>query len=320
MSDTTLNASGDGVEGASSDASSEASGGDPAVRARGIEKSFGSDGVLDGVDLDVRENEILVLLGPNGVGKTVLLECLAGSTTPTSGEVGLFGRPAAEDDGECLSFLLQDTMAVETLTGEENVGFYRRMHPGFTDRWGAYLDRLELTDDLDKAVEDYSAGMVRKLELSLTMSVDAPLYLLDEPTAGVDLSMIQRFHDIILDRYESGATFVITSHRPLDAELADRIAFMRDGAITAVGQPGELMRSVPPVLRVTGSSAMAAAEEYVRAGQLFRTGAAARGFIGVGATVDDVREAVDTEAEGVRVERDEPTYTDLFNYHVHVGK
>lgn len=319
MSDTGLNASGDGTKEASSDASKGTSG-DTAVRATGIEKTFGSDGVLDGVDLDVRENEILVLLGPNGVGKTVLLECLAGSATPTNGEVELFGRPVAEDGGECLSFLLQDTMAVETLTGEENVDFYRRMHPTFTDRWEAYLDRLELTDELDKPVENYSAGMVRKLELSLTMSVDAPLYLLDEPTAGVDLSMIQRFHDIILDRYGSGATFVITSHRPLDAELADRIAFMRDGTVTAVNQPGDLMASVPPVVRVTGSSAMAAAEEYVRAGRLFRTGAAARGFLAEGATVDDIREAVDTDAEGVRVERDEATYTDLFNYYVHVGK
>jgi ABC-2 type transport system ATP-binding protein len=320
MSDAALNASENGVKESSGDESNKRSGDDTAIRASGIQKSFGSDGVLDGVDLDVRENEILVVLGPNGVGKTVLLECLAGSATPTSGEVELFGHSAAVDDGESLSFLLQDTMAVETLTGEENVEFYSRMHPAFTGRWEAYLDRLELTDELGKAVNDYSAGMVRKLELALTMSVDAPLYLLDEPTAGVDLSMIQRFHDIILDCYEDGATFVITSHRPLDAELADRIAFMRDGKITAVGQPGKLMTSVPPVLRVTGSSAMAAAEGYVRAGQLFRTGAAARGFLAEGVSVDDVREAVDTDTEGLRVERDEPTYTDLFNYYVHVSE
>ena len=290
----------------------------PAVRASDVTKSFGADGVLDGVDLEVRENEILVLLGPNGVGKTVLLECLAGSARPTSGRIDRFGTPVDGDGGESLSFLLQDTVAIETLTGRENVEFYSRMHPGFTDRWQAYLDELDLTADLDKVVKHYSAGMARKLELALTLSVDAPLYLLDEPTAGVDLSMIQRFHDAILERYRAGATFVVTSHRPLDAELADRIAFMRDGTITAIGPPGDLMAAVPPVVRVTGSDALAAAEAHVLDGRLFRTGVEARGFLDDEAALGAIRDAVDTDTEGVRVELDDPTYTDLFNYYVHV--
>jgi len=290
---------------------------DTAVSVRDVEKAYGADGVLEGIDLEVRENEILVLLGPNGVGKTVLLECMAGSEVPTAGEVEVFGRPVREDGGESLSFLLQEAMAVETLTGRENVDFYARLHPGFTGCWQEYVDRLELREDLDKRVEHYSTGMVRKLELALTMSVDAPLYLLDEPTAGVDLSMIQRFHDVILDRYDAGATFVVTSHRPLDAELADRLAFLRDGRITAVGDPGNLLANVPPVVRVTGRDAIATAESFVRE-QLFRTGAEARGFLAPDADIADLRAAVDTDAEGVRIERDEPTYTDLFNYYVHV--
>ena len=290
----------------------------PAVRASGVEKTFGSDGVLDGVDLTVRENEILVLLGPNGVGKTVLLECLAGSAVPTAGSVEVFGEAVRDDGGESLSFLLQDTMAVETLTGAENVAFYERMHPAFTDRHRTYLEDLGLTPDLDKVVENYSAGMARKLELALTMSVDAPLYLLDEPTASVDLSMIQRFHDIILDRYDGGSTFVITSHRPLDAELADRLAFMRDGTITAVGAPSELMDAVPPVIRVSGSGAMRTAESFVRGGRLFRTGATARGFLKPDVEFEELEAAVDTDVEGVRIERDDATHTDLFNFYVHV--
>ncbi|MFB6189062.1 MAG: ABC transporter ATP-binding protein [Halapricum sp.] len=290
----------------------------PAVRASGVEKSYGADGILDGIDLEIRENEIVVLLGPNGVGKTVLLECLAGSTRPSSGTIEIFGRDVAADRGSNLSFLLQDTMAIETLTGRENVEFYARMHPGFTDRWEDYLERLDLTEDLGKVVDHYSAGMARKLELALAMSVDAPLYLLDEPTAGVDLSMIQRFHDIILNRYEEGSTIVITSHRPLDAELADRIALVRDGTITAVGPPDDLMEALPPVVRVAGSDAIATAESFVHDGRLFRTGAEARGFLDSDTDVESLRAAVDLDESGVRVELDEPIYTDLFNYYVHV--
>jgi ABC-2 type transport system ATP-binding protein len=286
---------------------------DAALRSRDVEKEFGSDGVVKGADLTVREGEILLLMGPNGVGKTVLLSCLAGSQRPTSGSVEVFGQPVAEDGGDSLNFLLQDSMAVETLTGRENVGFYSRLHHRFTDRWERYADRLGLTDDLDKLVKHYSEGMTRKLELALTLSVDVPVYLLDEPTAGVDLTNIQRFHDIILERYDDGGTFLVSSHRPMDANIADRIAFMPDGTVSTVGTPDELMDAVPDVVRVTGSDAIREAESFVVDGQLFPLGGEARGFLAPDTDFETVADAL-----GDSVERIEPTYTDLFNYYVHV--
>ena len=286
-----------------------------ALRSRGVEKAFGTDDVVRGADLAVREGEILLLMGPNGVGKTVLLSCLAGSQHPTDGSVEVFGDPVTEDGGDSLAFLLQDSMAIETLTGRENVDFYSRLHHSFTDRWERYLDRLGLTDDLDKLVGDYSEGMKRKLELSLAMSVDVPIYLLDEPTAGVDLTNIQRFHDIILDQHERGKTFLVSSHRPMDADLADRIAFMPDGTITAVGTPGELLAEVPTTVRVTGTDAIRDAEDFVVDGQLFPVGGEARGFLRPDETVADLRVQL---ADDTAVEEIEPTHTDLFNYYVHI--
>lgn len=286
---------------------------DAALRSHGVVKEFGTDDVVSGADLTVREGEILLLMGPNGVGKTVLLSCLAGSERPSEGQVEVFGRPVAEDDGDSLNFLLQDSMAVDTLTGRENVDFYSRLHHRFTDRWEDYVDRLGLEDDLDQLVKHYSEGMKRKLEMSLTMSVDVPVYLLDEPTAGVDLTSIQRFHDIILDRYDEGGTFLVSSHRPIDANIADRIAFMPDGTITAVGTPEELMDAVPPVLRITGNEAMRAAEPYVVDEQLFPLGGEARGFLA--GTFEEIADALPDGS----VERIEPTYTDLFNYYVHIA-
>ena len=287
---------------------------DAVLRSRSVKKEFGADSIVKGADLDVREGEILLLMGPNGVGKTVLLSCLAGSQQPTDGTVEVFGDPVSEDGGDSLNFLLQDSMAIETLTGRENVDFYSRLHHAFTGRWEEYAERLELADDLDKLVKHYSEGMKRKLELALTMSVDVPVYLLDEPTAGVDLTSIQRFHDIILEQYDEGKTFLVSSHRPMDANIADRIAFMPDGTVSAVGTPEELMDAVPPVLRVTGSDAISAAESVVVDGQLFPLGGEARGFLRADRTLGDV---TDTLPDG-SVERIDPTYTDLFNYYVHV--
>lgn len=291
---------------------------DPALAARGVRKEYGADGVVEGADLAVADNEILLLMGPNGVGKTVLLSCLAGSERPTEGTVEVFGDPVAEDGGESLNFLLQDTMAVETLTGRENADFYSRLHPSFTDRWRDYVEDLDLAGDLDKRVEHYSEGMTRKLELALTMSVDVPVYLLDEPTAGVDLSMIQRFHDIILERYEAGASVLVSSHRPMDADLADRIAVMPDGTVTAVGTPEALMDAVPTVVRVTGTDAIRTAEDHVLGGRLFPLGGEARGFLPPGTAVEDLRDALAAAGHGAPVEAIEPTSADMFNYYVHV--
>jgi ABC-2 type transport system ATP-binding protein len=285
-----------------------------ALRSRGVEKEFGEDDVVRGADLEVREGEILLLMGPNGVGKTVLLSCLAGSQQPTDGSVEVFGEPISENGGDSLNFLLQDSMAIETLSGRENVEFYSQLHHAFTDRWATYAEQLGLSDDLDKLVKHYSEGMKRKLELAVTMSVDVPVYLLDEPTAGVDLTNIQRFHDIILEEYDEGKSFLVSSHRPMDANIADRIAFMPDGTVSAVGTPDELLASVPPVVRITGSEAIRDAEPFVVDGQLFPLGGEARGFLREDKSLGDVTTALSADS----VERIDPTYTDLFNYYVHV--
>jgi ABC-2 type transport system ATP-binding protein len=286
---------------------------EPALRSRGVVKEFGDEGVVRGADLTVERGEILLLMGPNGVGKTVLLSCLAGSATPTEGAAEVLGRPVGADGGDSLVFGLQNSLAVDTLTGRENVAFYSRLHHRFTDRWEDYVGRLGLADDLDKRVGDYSEGMKRKLELALTMSVDVPVYLLDEPTAGVDLTNVRRFHDIILERHDEETTMLVSSHRPLDVELADRVAFMPDGTITTVGTPEELLAAVPPVVRVTGTTEMAAAEGFVADGRLFPVGGEARGFLAPDATLSELRATVES------AERIEPTATDLFNYHVHVA-
>lgn len=289
-----------------------------ALQARNVGKAYGADGIIEDVDLAVRENEILLLLGPNGVGKTVLLSCLAGSDHPSTGDVAVFGRPVDEDGGENYGFLCQEAMTVDSLTGRENAAFYGRLHPAFTDRWERYADELSLAEDLDTPVEDYSGGTCRKLELALTMSLDVPLYLLDEPTAGVDLSAIQQFHDVILERYEAGASMVISSHRPMDVDVADRLAFLTDGTVSTVGTPEELVADVPSVVRVTGTDAVTSAEEVVLGGQLFPVGGEARGFLPPRMSVETLREVVEESDGSGTVDRIDPTHADLFNYYVHV--
>ncbi|QKY20678.1 ABC transporter ATP-binding protein [Halolamina sp. CBA1230] len=288
-----------------------------AVEARNVRKTFGDDGVLDGVDLTVRENEALLLMGPNGTGKTVLLSCLAGSVEPTEGEIRLFGDPVADDGGHSLSLLLQGGASVDSLSGRETAAFYAGLHPEFTDRWRDLVDEFGLAEELDKRAKHYSEGMKRKLELALALAVDTPLYFLDEPTAGVDLSMVQRFHRAIRDRIEAGGTVVATSHRPVDASFADRIAFVTGDGVTAVGPPADLLDAVPETVRIVGGPPGTGTFEPHVVGELFYHGDERRGFLAPDATLADVEAAAPA---GATVETVEPSYTDAFNYHVHTER
>ncbi|WP_218120881.1 ABC transporter ATP-binding protein [Halovenus aranensis] len=282
----------------------------PAVSVRGLRKDFGNGDVLAGVDLDVPDGEITLLMGPNGVGKTILLSCIAGGLHPDDGEVTVFGAsPGAA--AESLSFMLQDAMLVDELTGRENVAFFRDLHPHSTDEVEAILETLDFeTEALEMEVGDYSGGMKRKLELAISLSVDVSLYLLDEPTAALDMTTVEQLHSLLADRREAGETILVSSHLPADAELADTIAVVTDDGVTAVDSPEALLAAVPPVVLAEGPADIA---DAVRDGRLFEGEIHRRGFL---------REGVDPERvtgdEGTAVQVREPTYTDMFNYYVHL--
>jgi len=287
----------------------------PAVRIRDLEKGFGDGAILDGVGFDVPAGGITLLMGPNGVGKTILLSCIAGGLHPDDGEVAVFGR-SPEGARSALNFMLQDAMLVDELSGRENAAFFRDLHPRATDEWRTVLEELSFdVDALDREVGDYSGGMKRKLEIAITLSVDVPLFLLDEPTAALDMTTVDTLHSILADRQAAGDTVLMSSHLPVDAGLADRLVLLTEDGLVAQGTPEELLASVPRVVHIEGVDD--SVSEYVRDGRLFESDATRRGFLRENADPSAVEASSDDP--GTRVEVREPTYTDLFNYYVHVA-
>jgi Cu-processing system ATP-binding protein len=214
------------------------------IAYRRFGKRFGSQVAVDGLVLEVRAGEAVALLGPNGSGKTTTLKAAAGLIVPTSGEVllGEPGRPAADPAARrVVSFLPQKVSFPESLSGREVVEFYRvlrRVEAGRTDE---VLRFASLNGAGGRAVATYSGGMVQRLGLAVAMLPDAPILLLDEPTAALDPDGLCAFYELVQRRRAEGKTVFFTSHQLGDAEhLADRLAILVEGRLVAVFTQREL--------------------------------------------------------------------------------
>lgn len=271
------------------------------IRAKNLEKSLGGDRILKELDLQVKSGEILVVMGANGSGKSTLLSCLAGSKKIDGGSIETFGTPIDGKEGFA-SLLVQDSLCLDRLTGEENIQFYTKVDPRFTERWREYTQQFDINDELEKKFEDYSGGMRRKLELSIALSNDASVYLLDEPTAALDLKTIRDTHSLIKDHPNSDAAFVISTHLSLDAQIADRIAFLSNGEIVAQGSPEELMQDLPKVVETDLENAEKLSQHAIN-NFTFTVDDKIRGFIREENALMDNIKPVD------------PSYTDMFNYY-----
>lgn len=278
--------------------------------AEGLGKSLGGDAVFDELDLTVKPGEVVVLLGPNGTGKSVLASCLAGGLSPSEGTVEVPGGAPTTIPG-ATSFLPQDGLCLDRLTGRENISFYDRLNPSFTDRWRTLVDTFDIDDQLNDRVGQYSGGMRRKLELAISLSVEAPLYIFDEPTAALDLTMVREVHHQLSRLRDRGKAVLMTTHLPMDADVADRIVFMTDAGIVAAGTPEEIKSSVPSVVETSLGNADTISDDVIDK-QLFRGDGVVRGLLAPTADPSAV-------AGGVRdVRVTDPTYADVFNFYSHL--
>ncbi|MFB3853794.1 MAG: ABC transporter ATP-binding protein [Vicinamibacterales bacterium] len=207
-------------------------------------KQFGPHVAVENLTLDVGRGEAVVLLGPNGSGKTTTLKAAAGLIRPSAGEVRLGepGVPAWEPSARrCCSFLPQKVAFPESLSGREVVDFHRVLRGVEPARTDEVLAFASLNGAGGRAVHTYSGGMVQRLGLAVAMLPDAPVLLLDEPTAALDPDGLCAFYGLVDRRKSAGKTVLFTTHQLGDAErLADRIAILVEGRLVAVFANREL--------------------------------------------------------------------------------
>jgi ABC-2 type transport system ATP-binding protein len=225
----------------------------PAIAVTGLQKSFGDKVVLDGIDLVVQEGTIFALLGPNGAGKTTTVHILSTLIPADGGDVQVAGHDVtAEADSvrAAIGVTGQFSAVDNLLTGEENLLLMADLHHlGRAEgrrRAAALLDEFDLTDAGQKTAATYSGGMMRRLDLAMTLVGSPRLIFLDEPTTGLDPRSRRNMWQIIRDLAAQGVTIFLTTQYLEEADqLSDRIAVLDHGRIVAEGSAEELKRQIP---------------------------------------------------------------------------
>lgn len=214
------------------------------IEYRSFTKRYGAQAAVADLTLEVTHGEVVALLGPNGSGKTTALKAAAGLIRPTAGDV-LLGeppRPAREPAARsAISYLPQRVSFPEALTGREVVGFYQALRGVPARRTVDVLRFASLNGAGARGVGTYSGGMVQRLGLAVAMLADAPVMLLDEPTAALDPDGLAAFYALIDRRKQERGTMLFTSHQLGDAErLADRFAVLVEGRLVTTLTAGQL--------------------------------------------------------------------------------
>jgi ABC-2 type transport system ATP-binding protein len=223
----------------------------PAIRVRGIEKSYDDLAVLRGVDLDVDAGSIFALLGSNGAGKTTLVRILSTLLQADAGTATVGGFDVATQPGrvrETISLTGQFAAVDEVLTGRENLVLVAQLrhlrNPGAVA--DELLERFSLTDAGSRRAGTYSGGMRRRLDIAMSLIGDPSIIFLDEPTTGLDPQARIEVWQTVKQLADGGTTVLLTTQYLDEAEqLADRIAILHRGTIIRSGTLAELKSLLP---------------------------------------------------------------------------
>ena len=223
-----------------------------AISVNDIYKSFGTVEALRGVSLEVAEAEKVVVIGPSGSGKSVLIRCINGLEVPDSGTIVVDGmnlsdrkvnaRAVARD----VAMVFQSYNLYPHKTVLENVTLapikVLKVPREQAEREGrAYLDRVGLADKVDKYPDQLSGGQQQRVAIARALNMHPKIMLLDEPTSALDPEMVNEVLDVIKSLAETNMTIVMVTHEMgLARDAADKVVFMENGLVVDEGTPAYL--------------------------------------------------------------------------------
>ncbi|MBU0469740.1 MAG: ATP-binding cassette domain-containing protein [Candidatus Omnitrophica bacterium] len=233
------------------------------IKISGVSKSFNGQVVLADINLEVKENEILVILGESGTGKSVLLKNMMGLLMPDEGSIFIDSQDITKLSERMLlkirkgiGYLFQEGALYDFMNVFENVAFPLKEHTDLKqkeilDKVQAVLKEMDLEGIERKFPSELSGGMKKRVALARAIILDSKILFCDEPTSGLDPIRSRDISDLIKNvSKRMGCSTVVTSHDIKNAfRIADRVALIHKGTIIAVGTPSDLESSEDKFVR-----------------------------------------------------------------------
>jgi ABC-2 type transport system ATP-binding protein len=207
------------------------------VQIKHLDRYYGDIPAVKQVTFDIEEGEIFGFLGPNGAGKTTTIRVLMGLLKPTNGSVTVFGLDSWRDSSEVnakVGYLPGDIHLYEKMTSREFLDYFGAFRSGNKEqRRNELAKRVDL--DLNRKIGELSKGNRQKVAIVQALMHDAPLLILDEPTAGLDPLRQADFLELLKEEQARGTTVFLSSHLLNAVEkVANRVGIIRDGKLVAV--------------------------------------------------------------------------------------
>jgi len=238
--------------------------GNPVIDIINLRKSFGNQGVLKDVSLQLFDGENLVVLGKSGSGKSVLIKCIVGLLIPDAGIIQVFDKNITKlknnELGELrqkIGFLFQSGALYDSMTVKQNLEFpLRRIRKNLSEKEIAekineVLENVGLADALHKMPSQLSGGMRKRISLARTIVVDPLIMLYDEPTTGLDPVTSDEISSLINDvqkKYKT-SSIIITHDIKCALNTADRIIMLSDGEVYKDGNVSDFENSTDPLIK-----------------------------------------------------------------------
>ncbi|WP_025640220.1 ABC transporter ATP-binding protein [Schnuerera ultunensis] len=205
------------------------------VEINSLTKNYFNKRALDNISLNIEEGKVVGILGPNGSGKTTLIKILTGLLRQTKGEVLIDGHQIGVYTKSIVSYLPDRNFLYNWMTIKDAFEFYKDFYTDFDEKkFEDLLDFMKLEKSMK--ITSLSKGMHEKLNLTLVLSRNAKLYILDEPIAGVDPVARDQILDAIINNYNENSSMLITTHLVRDMEnIFEDVVFLKDGEIVLTG-------------------------------------------------------------------------------------
>ena len=222
------------------------------VRVNNLHKSFGRLEVLRGIDLELREGEVVCLIGPSGSGKSTFLRCLNFLETPTSGEVEVDGHILTDGKAdlnkirENIGMVFQQFNLFPHLNVLDNITMApldrKKLDKAAAEQKArALLERVGLADKASVYPAQLSGGQQQRVAIARALAMDPDIMLFDEPTSALDPEMVGEVLAVMRQLADGGMTMVVVTHEMGFArEVADRVIFMDEGVIVEQGDPADI--------------------------------------------------------------------------------